>query len=61
MESAEEGILLRLRRARLVEASGVEAEEAFRLRDGGGDGKENMISGSSAESTMEAVEKKWWQ
>ena len=61
VESVEERILLKLRRACLVEALGVEAEEAFYLGGGGGDGKENIISGSSAESTMEAVEKKWWQ
>ena len=48
VESAEEGILLRLGRARLVEASGV--EEAFRLR--GGDGEENIFSGGRAESSM---------
>ena len=55
----EEGILLRLRWACLVEALGVEVEEAFYLGGGGGDSKENIIFSSSAESTIEAVEKKW--
>ena len=48
VESAEEVIVLRLGRARLVEASRV--EEAFRLWDG--DGEEDIFSGSRAESSM---------
>ena len=58
MELVEKKILLRLRRARLVKALGVEVEEAFYLGGSSGDGKENIISSSSAESTIEAVEKK---
>ena len=48
VESAEEGILLRVGRTRLAEASGVEA--AFRLWDG--DSEEDIFSGGRAEFSM---------
>ena len=44
----EEVIVLRLERARLVEA--LRVEEAFRLWDG--DSKEDIFSGSRAESSI---------
>ena len=51
VESVEEGRLLRVRRARLVEASGAAVAGALRLGRGG-DEDENMFSGSRADSIM---------